>query len=335
MAFVLLRIAAFAALIDSGSSNTESAATPDEYAEAVATVEAGVVEVNTDPSAGVVQLQAALAQLREHGPRLADDPDALALRTLAELALARALLNTGDHAGAVAVIDATLISLADAELPSAQLGPKLGALVEARRVQLEARGQAQLRIACSVPCSVYIDERGDHPGTLGPESGYETRVDLPLGEHRVWIEAPGAAPLRTTLTLTEADHTLTLAYPEPSAPAPELLAPRFDRLERPDGAHARERLAPRWAEVSTVLVGAAAVAAGAVLWAVDSRCPGGVDPRDGAACPSVYDTRAAGIALVSAGAITAVTGGVLLIVDEARAGDRRGHELALVWTASF
>jgi hypothetical protein len=72
-----------------------------------------------------------------------------------------------------------------------------------------------------------------------------------------------------------------------------------------------------------------------VLWAIDSRCPRGADPSDLAACPELYDTRAGGIALVSAGFAASLTGGVMLIVDETRIGDRRGTELGLVWTTRF
>ena len=75
--------------------------------------------------------------------------------------------------------------------------------------------------------------------------------------------------------------------------------------------------------------------AGAVLWALDSRCPGDADPSDVVACPELYDTRAAGIALVSAGFAAGLTGGVMLVVDETRIGDRRGRELGLVWQARF
>ena len=322
-----MHIAALSALFEFG--NPDSTTVSGDYSEAVAAVERALIEVNTDPEAGIVHLRAALTALREHGPRLAGDGEALALRSMAELALARALLSRGDHEGAAAIVDATLIGLADAELPIAELGPSLGALVEERRELLERRGSARLRVACSVPCSVYVDERVR-------DEAAESGLHLPLGEHRVWIEGPGTAPLRTTLTLAEADRALTIAYPEPSAPAPvaqpsETLG---DRIDPPLGG--RSRIAPRWAEATTLALGGAALAAGAVLWALDSRCPGGVDPRqDAADCPQLYDTRAAGIALVAAGGLASLTGGVLLVVDEARAGDRRGREVALVWTRRF
>lgn len=308
-------------------SNTAS----DEYAKAVNAVEQALLEINTDPARGIASLREALAELHEHAPQLAADAEALELRTMAELALARALLASGDPRAAAAVVDAALEGLGDARLPVDQLGPSLGALVEERQQALRERGQARLRVACAVPCRVYVNEResnADEPDGAA----------VPLGAHRVWIESDEASPLKTTLTLRDADAAITLAYPEvPTvAPAPQVIESEPDRRQR--RALARQsgpRVAPRWFEVSALVLGGAAVVAGAVLWALDDTCPGGADRNDLEACPQMYDTRTAGIALVSAGAGTALLGGVLLGIDAARLGDRRGHELALTWTTRF
>jgi hypothetical protein len=296
----------------------------DEYSLAIAAVERGVLAINTDPTGGIDALRAALAELHNHAPRLAGEPAALELRTMAELALARALLANGERAAATAVVDAALEGLIGETVNLDQLGPSLAALVEERQQAIAARGYARLRVACAVPCRVYVDERSsaaDQPGG----------ASLLLGPHRVWIEGEDAEPLRTTLTLGDPDAVLTLAYPEPVAPAPTLLdAKQADRLPPPV-----KRAAPRWAEVSTLVIGSAAAVAGAVLFALDSKCPHGVDSNDPDACPQLYDTRTAGIALLSAGGATALLGGVLLVVDEVRLGNQRGHELALTWTTRF
>ncbi|HLT40233.1 MAG TPA: hypothetical protein VK034_28330 [Enhygromyxa sp.] len=298
----------------------------DGYRQAVAAVEQGMLAINTDPGGGVETLRAALAGLHEHAPRLAADPDALELRTLAELALARALLAGGDRQAAAAAVDGALEGLGATALSVDQLGPSLGALVAERQQALAGRGSARLRVACAVPCRVYVDER---TSTAAEAEG----ANLPLGEHRVWIEGEGAAPLRTKLTLADADATLTLAYPEAAAIAPD--PQLIDATPELGRAGPVKRVAPRWAEVGSLVVGSAAVIAGAVLWALDSKCPRAADPNDVAACPQLYDTRTAGIALVSAGSATALLGGVMLAVDEARLGDRRGHQLALTWTTRF
>jgi hypothetical protein len=296
----------------------------DEYSQAVAAVERGVLEINTDPTGAIETLRAALAELHDHAPRLAGDPAALELRTMAELALARALLANGEQEAAIAAVDAALEELAGASVKLDQLGPRFAALVEERQQVLSARGHAQLRVACAVPCRVYVDERSS--GAAEPDG-----VWLPLGPHRVWIEGEETEPLRTTLTLGDPDAQLSLAYPEAMAPAPTLIDPKqHDALPRPV-----RRVAPRWAEVSTLVIGSAAVVAGAVLFALDSKCPRGASANDLDACPQLYDTATPGIALLAAGGATALLGGVLLVVDEVRLGNQRGHELALTWTARF
>ncbi len=313
-------------------ANMSTAAQADAYAKAVTAVEQGMVEINTDPSNGVAALRAALTKLHDFAPQLANDPAALELRTTAELALARALLASGDPDAAAAAIDAALEGLAGAALPVDHLGPSLGALVEERQRALAARGQARLRVACSRPCQVYIDERES-------AADQTAGISLPLGEHRVWIEGDESEPLRTTLTLGDPDARLTLAYPElidAEAPPPSVDGhePRRGPAS-PLATQSRPRTAPRWAEITSLVLGGAALAAGGVLWALDSKCPGGVDPTNIAACPELYNTRVAGITLVSAGAAAALTGGVMLVVDETQLGDRRGRELALVWTTRF
>jgi hypothetical protein len=317
-----------------GLTNVVTAAGADPYAAALAAVEQAAVEVNTDPTRGIASLRSALVALHEFAPELAADAGALELRTMAELALARAQLAAGEREAAIVTIDAALVSLGATTLPIERLGPSLGALVEQRRDALAARGEGRLQVRCAVPCRVYVDERGS---TAAAGEG----LTLPLGEHRLWVAAADdtSPPLRRVLQLTDPGATLSASYPvgpqgvesvEP--PAPTLLdAPGPGVvLDRP-----RKRVAPRWVELAALATGGAAVIAGAVLWALDSRCPRGVDPTHIAACPELYDTRNAGIALVSAGAATALTGGVMLIVDETRVGDRRGRELGLVWTTRF
>lgn len=313
----------------------------DRYPEAVAAVEAALLQINTDPQQGIDTLRAALLQLREFTPQLAEDPETLALRSMAELALARAQLAQDDRYGAAATIDATLEALGDSPVPTDRLGPGLGALVAERQRVLEARGVARLRVECRTRCRVLVDERniGDVEQT-----GFAREIALPLGTHRVWIESldadepPQTEPMRTMISLDSADSVVTLNYPA-SVDAAQAPAPTLERRGAHDGrrelGQPHKRIAPRWAEVTTLVAGSAALVAGAVLWAIDSRCPRGADPNDLAACPELYDTRTAGIALVSAGFVAGLTGGVMLIVDETRVGDRRGTELGVVWTARF
>lgn len=307
---------------------------PDEYAMAVTAVADAMIEINTDPEQGSAKLRVALERLWEFAPLLAEDPAALEQRTLAEFALARAELARGDRYAAAATIDASLEALGGRPVDVERLGPSLGALVEERAQALRARGDARLRVECSVACRVLIDERNAGDVEV-PGSARELTV--PLGQHRVWVEAiadPDLSPLRTTVALDSADARVTLAYPEAQPPPPSV-------TPNPDDPHKfmltapRTRVAPRFVEVAALASGTVALVAGAVLWAIDSHCPRGADPNDVVACPELYDTRTAGIALVSAGAAAALTGGVMLVVDETRVGSQRGRELGLVWTARF
>lgn len=305
---------------------------PDEYARAVATVADAMLEINTDPEQGSAKLRAALERLWEFAPLLAEDPAALEQRTLAEFALARAELARGDRYAAAATIDASLEALGGRPVDTERLGPSLGALVQERAQALQARGVGRLRVECSVACRVLVDER--NAGDVDV-AGSARELTVPLGQHRVWVEAiaePELPPLRTTVALDSADARVTVAYPEVEPPPPSITPTGADEFELPAP---RTRVAPRFVEVAALATGSAALVAGAVLWAIDSRCPRGADPNDIVACPELYDTRTAGITLVSAGVAAALTGGVMLVVDETRVGNRRGRELGLVWTARF
>lgn len=321
----------------SSTANSDS----DSYRASVVAVETALLQINTDPEHGIDTLRAALVQLHEFTPQLAEDPEALELRSLAEFALARAELAQGDRYAASATIDAALEALGDAPLPSDRLGPGLGALVAERQRALEARGVARLRVECRTPCRVLVDER--NAGDV-EQPGSARELALPLGTHRVWVqsldthEAPDTEPMRATVWLDSADSLVTVSYPgsDDTERGPAPARTRADPRERSfELGPPRHRVAPRWTELTTLVAGGAALVAGAVLWAIDSRCPRGADPNDLAACPELYDTRNAGIALVSAGFAASLTGGVMLIVDETRVGDRRGTELGLMWTTRF
>lgn len=319
------------------NSNTS---TPDnvDYEQSLSAVEDALLELNTRPEQGTAPLEAALIELRDHAPELANDPRALELRTMAELAIARAQLSAGDRFAAAATIDATLEALGEVPLELERLGPNLGQLVEERAHLLAARGHGRLRVECERPCRVLVDER--NLGDIQSPGGAR-ELSLPLGTHRVWIEALSTdeAALRSQLELDSADELVLLRFPSGDAeldsplPAPRLAARELDRNLLELGP--TRRLAPRWAEISTLSAGVLALAAGAALWAIDSSCPGGADINDPVACPQLYDTRNAGIALVSAGFAASLTGGVMLVVDETRLGQRRGQELGLVWTTQF
>lgn len=308
-----------------------------QYDEALATLRAAMDEVNADPDgeAPLAALRGALDALPDHAPLLAEDPGALELRLRAELVLARAQLYQGDRYAAAATLDTCLERAGGIPLDSARLGPRLGALVDERREVQAARGEARLRVECAEPCRVLIDER--NYGSV-ERSGQARELSLPLGEHRVWL-APleplegKAEPLRVVVQLDSTDDAPTLSFPVPSpgdgpatdgapVPAPTVGAERRGALglrSPPMGETDRDRLAPRWLEITGIAIGGAELIAGATLWALDSRCPGGGDVTDVEACPQLYDTKTAGIVLSTLGLAAVATSGALLGVDSSRA----------------
>ncbi|MCA9684420.1 MAG: hypothetical protein KC457_19655 [Myxococcales bacterium] len=295
------------------------------YADALLALEAATVELNTDPERGGASLRAALETLHDYAPELAADDEGKRLRLLAQLSLARALQSRGEPEAAEQIVDEALQDWGATPWPGDRLGPSLDSLVAERRQRLEASGRAYLRLECEPGCYAYVDEN------LRLEPG--RRAELPLGEHRLWLVSEAdATPQTSVLLLDQAELTVTL--PEAEVPAPRLSnPPRSFAASRIDGP--RRRIAPRGLEIGAVVAGVAAVAIGATLWAIDSRCPGGVDPRDIEACPELYDTRVAGITSASLGAAALLTGAVMLSVDEVRVGDERGRQLSLVWRGSF
>lgn len=293
------------------------------YARALEALDEAMLVANTDPEQGIALLNRALSALHQFAPLLAVDQTARMRRSLAHLALARAKLSRGDERGAAESIDQTLRELGDLELPSEQLGPTLGRLVDERRAALTSAGDGHLRVVCAAPCSVWVDER-DANSALATEG-----LSLVLGSHRVWIEdqAGRLEPLHTRVELDDVGQPLELHYPPPITPRPELVhEPSAASVDQPIPRRVR-RLAPRWAEISTASVGVAALTVGAVLWAINDTCPGGSDPRDTQACPQLYDTRASGISTVVLGSAILVTGVVMLTFDEVRQR-RHGREHA-------
>lgn len=295
------------------------------YDRALAALDEAMIVANTDPEQGIVLLARALVALHQFAPLLATDRAARSHRSLAHLALARAKLALGDEQGAEASIDDTLRELGDVELPLDALGPTLAGRVEARRNTLAERGEGRVRITCSSPCRVWIDEH-DADAALQPDG-----LVLLAGSHRVWLEDAERVERREFEVV--GGRSIELRHPSEASSQPDVPAPTLHdvppRASRP--AAARVRVMPRWAELLGGGLGLAALAGGAALWAIDSTCPGGASPSDIDACPSLYDTRSAGITSVAVSSVVLAGSLALLAVDERRVrrASRRPHALAL------
>ena len=265
-------------------------------------VEETRVLANDDPEAFSDRLAEALDALE--GTTL--DDGAAEQRTRAELTLARAYLFADRTDDAAAAMDRAIRDALGETVPATEFGPKLADLYAARREALRA-DPILLDVRCETPCTVVVNER-EVPSA---------RVTLPAGSHRLRVEgADGEALVRTV------NASLALTWPSsPTDPAVE--GPTPDPAEAPEPADARsrstsKRTLPRWLEITGMVTGAAVMGAGAVLLTIDGRCQGGGDPLDVEACPDVYATDTAGIAMLAGGGALLVTGGLLLTVDETR-----------------
>ena len=287
-----------------------------EYQQALERVRTAQGMANENPERGAVQLRDALQLLSAFGPTLAKDPNGQDLRTMALMMLSRALLATEDADGAREVMDNAIRTSRGDPLPTKQFGPGLAALYKERAGVLSKLGEGSIIVNCRVPCSVYLNERPTRPQT----------DRLVPGRYRVWVTANSSddADLQRSVEV-EANVETKIdfgAAPIPIEPPPPIKTKR-------------DRLMPRWAEIVLMSAGAAAIGTGAALWTIDGRCPAGADPNDVEACPQVYITKTAGIVTLGLGAAALLGGTLTLTVDEVKAAQRRGTEVALHWRLRF
>lgn len=289
----------------------------DDYPAALARVRDTQTIANEDPQLGATQLRDALQLLQGFGPQLAKDPEGQRVRTMAQLTLSRALLAIEDAAGARAVMDEAIRTSRGDPLPTEEFGPGLAAMHREREGVLSKAGTATIEVDCKQPCRVYVNERPTDPHTEG----------LVLGRYRVWVESSDGSvrPLQTSVALDTPGQTMTVVFGTVQDEPPD---------EQPPPPKP-ERIMPRGAEVALLVVGVAAIGAGAALWAIDERCPEGLaDPRT-TPCPRVYVTKTAGITTLALGGAVGLLGGITLTVDEVRLGKQRASQVALGWTLRF
>lgn len=294
-----------------------------DFEAALAAVEEANLAVNNDPEANLTSLAAAIEQLSSFGPQIAADPKARETLDLSLLNLARALLVSGDEAGAAEIMDQALRSAYDRKLPIARFGPTLVDFHDQRRALLDERGTAAIQVQCHVSCRVVIDARPSSTDS-GP---------LYLGPHRVWIESlDGSVPaVDYPIELSEAGATevLHFAVIEPKCEPPVVAA-------APPPAPEPKRMLPRWAEISVAAIGVGAIIAGGVALGFDGKCPRGLDPvTDAQRCPQLYEGTVPGLVAIGLGSALLVAGGVTLTVDEVRVGKQRGRQAMLGWHMKF
>lgn len=312
---------------EGGESTARAGA--EGYAAALAEVERLDQAVNRDPETHYQALADALSQLSQYADELARDDAARRMRTLAQLNLARALLAAGDDERAGSVVDEAIRSAGDGEVPAGNFGPKFASFHNKRREALVGWGSGSIAVECSVPCRVIIDEHAAEPTSAG----------LLFGEYRVWVfaEDPAAladgSPLRQRVTIDIDGEVETIRY-EPAAKPPEHEPEPPPRPPPPPP----KRLLPRWAEIVGLVAGVGLIATGGALLSADGKCiaNGGLDPRDDAQqCPQLWESTPGGAATLALGAALALTGGVMLGIDEVRVNGNRSTRATISWTIRF
>lgn len=292
--------------------------TDSEYQAALARVETAMKMANEDPASGSTQLRDALNLLQGFAPQLAKHPEGQELRTNAQLTLARALLATNNADGARDAMDEAIRTSRGDPLPTKSFGPGLTALHRERQGVLDKQGTGAIDIVCNKPCRVFINERPTQQRTDG----------LVPGSYRVWVEATDKSEpvVQKLVTLERDGHTFKLEFGR-------VIDTQPDTPKQPTVV--KKRILPRWADILLMTAGAAAVGAGAALWAIDHKCPDLSNPRVAPMCPEVYLTKTAGIITVAGGGALLLTGTVLLSIDEVRVANQRGTQASLMWTLRF
>ncbi|PRQ02361.1 hypothetical protein ENSA5_23780 [Enhygromyxa salina] len=265
---------------------TTSAPQPESpYAIAVNNLTKADAALSVDPERKSDELLTALTNLTLFPASVASDPETQALQSLAQLNLARSYLLADRPELASAVIDEAIRTAHGQELAAAVMGPTLEDLYHERLAALELAGRARLRVRCSIPCRVYVDER-ETPLLSGP---------LYLGPYRVWVtDASGVRPpLREPVMLRSAGEVVEIHY-QPPAPRP------YGGVDRsPPEQREMRRMLPRGAEIAMVALGVGLAGVGG--WLLSGR-----------------DFDIEGAAVIGAGGLSFTIGGVLLIVDENR-----------------
>jgi hypothetical protein len=284
--------------------NTADPSQPASYESVVADLEAAITLLTEDPTAGNGPLAKALLALVDHAPSLAKDPESLARRVDAMLQLARLqLVKTPELAAQT--MDEAIRQAHGALLPAASYGPRLDKLYQERLALMNNRGTAELEINCTIPCRVYIDGH-EEPIVSGP---------LHLGPHHVWVEdSRGMYPhMRSVEDLSVVDKTYRLPY-----------GPHLSRQRPSTGPVAR--LAPRWAEITLITLGAAMLIGGTTALAY------GASQEHS----QTFDARPLALALtMGLGGVGLGVGSVMLSVDRQRDPQNESTQAMLSWRAQF
>ena len=240
------------------------------------------------------------------------------LRIRALLTLAKIEAAAGAEASAIAAIDAAIRIARGEPLPVDEFGAKVVKLHDLRVSAPELRPAGTLHITCSVQCRVLLDGREAGRGSDVQVSG------IPLGSHQLYVEPIDPAihhQFQTDVLLSNGEPERAFDVTVPVATRPD--DPPPDKKATPPKDGIKPRRLPRWAGILGIAVGAGLTVGGAVLLAVDGRCPGGGPTTGPNACSDLLDTLGVGAALTAIGGGTLIGFSVALGIGESRDAKRK------------
>lgn len=318
------------------------------YHEVNVQLERGIEIGDRQPEEAISILEPALAALPRFTTQLVEDRVRLELRAEAYVSLARAYLTVREEDKARAAMDEGIRSAPFGQvLPAERYGPKVEKLWEERVAALGEAALGEAVVECWVACRVYLNEREVEVVEGGEGEPARVVLDgLTEGSYRLWVEAV-EGELEPVVEAFQAQEGLVFSLgTEPEPEVEEVIGPGLVKDEQtkepiPTPPSVKRPLLPRAAEISAIAAGVGLIASGVVLFAINDRCSNppvdGAVPGDGIeACPKLWNTGAAGIALIGAGVGLTAIGSVFLGIDEVRRGQAKKYARVTVgWTFRF
>lgn len=200
---------------DAQGESAEPESEPEPEDTVLAQLEQANQDASEDPHRTIQLLSAALDGFAMFEDQYSTNAEAIELRTLSQLSLARAQLAIDDERGAAATLHAAIRDQHGDALPAERLGPTLTRFYLEQRDLLLSKGRATVRLTVPAPCEFVINGK--------PADSYV--IDLPLGMYRVHVRAiDGSFEAHEAVALTEPDEVVVL-NPDPSTEAPPAAIP--------------------------------------------------------------------------------------------------------------
>lgn len=294
-------------------------------------IDTSVSLCNENPSRGAEFLGRNLSSLHGFAPEIAAKPELQNIQRRSVLALARAYHNSGQSSRARATLNALYRTDPPRTTELRAFGPSLSSLGEAVRNKVASLGRGRIEVECTAPCQVFINERSADKSSSHLE-----------GEYRVYVQdaADEKPPLRKHVEIHRGGGDVTIRYDNrlPNSKAslsnpngdplvfvdPSNTNRHRDNLARPHRT-SPNRIAPKWLEITGLVVGIAGAGTGGVLIGIHDQ----TQPRSvGKETELKYETKIAGIIFAAAGGAVALTSAILLAIDQRNVNRKRPSKLS-------